>query len=122
MKIAVTAKDKTLDASVDPRFGRCAYFLLVDSETMDVEPIKNEGVLDAGGAGIHAAQTIANTGANVVLTGNVGPNAFNTLSAAGIRVITGVEGTVKEVVEQFKQGSLKDTTNPTVASHHGSMR
>jgi len=122
MKIAVTAKDKTLDASVDPRFGRCAYFLLIDTETMTLEPLKNQSVMDAGGAGIHAAQTIAGTGVKVVLTGNVGPNAYDTLSAADIQIITGVQGTVKEVVDQYKTGSLQQTNSPTVGNHHGQMR
>lgn len=119
MKLAITSKNKTLDADVDPRFGRCAYFLVVDSETMEVNVIQNASVMAAGGAGIQAAQTIANAGVNVVLTGNVGPNAFDTLSAAGIQIITGVQGTVKDVVEQYKKGVYAETNNPTVGSHAG---
>lgn len=119
MKIGVTSTDKNLNAQVDPRFGRCRYFLVVDTETMNVESISNEGAAASGGAGIQAAQTIAKTGVKTVLTGNVGPNAFQTLTAAGIKVITGVNGTVKEVVEKYKKGELDETKAPTVGSHFG---
>ena len=122
MKIAITSKNETLDSDVDPRFGRCAYFLVVDPDTLAVEALKNESVMAAGGAGIQAAQTIANAGVNVVLTGNVGPNAFDTLSAAGIQIITGIQGTVKDVVEQYKKGAYTETNNPTVGSHAGQRR
>ncbi|RLI45624.1 dinitrogenase iron-molybdenum cofactor biosynthesis protein [Candidatus Bathyarchaeota archaeon] len=119
MKICVTATAGSLDAQVDPRFGRCSYFIIVDSETMKFEAIPNIASGAMGGAGIQAAQTIASKGANVVLTGNVGPNAFQALFAAGIKVVTGAFGTVREIIEKYKRGELKETSTPTVRGHYG---
>lgn len=118
MKICVTATSGSLDSLVDPRFGRCLYFVIVDSDTMEFEALPNVGA--AGGAGIQAAQTVANKGVKVVITGNVGPNAYQVLSAAGIDIITGAFGTVREVVERFKKGELrKSATAPTVPTAFG---
>ena len=119
MKICVTAMGDTLESDVDPRFGRCKYFLIIDTDSMNVEPVPNESMMASGGAGIQAAQRVAKTGANMVITGNIGPNAFQTLSAAGVKVITGVSGTIKEVVDTFKKGDLKESTSPSVKSHFG---
>ena len=119
MKICVSATGNNLEAQVDPRFGRCAYLLIVDSETMQFEAIPNMAAGATGGAGIQAAQTIANKGAKVVITGNVGPNAFGALSAAGIEIVTGASETVKEVVEKFKKGEFGKTGAPTVGEHSG---
>lgn len=119
MKIAITATGDSLEAKVDPRFGRCAYFLVVDVDTMEVEAIENAGASAGGGAGILAGQAVADAGAQAVLTGNVGPNAFQTLSALGLSMYTDVTGTVKEAVEQYKAGELQETTAATVGSHFG---
>lgn len=119
MKICVTSTSNNLDAQVDPRFGRCAYFLIVDSETLEFEAIANVSQDASSGAGIQAAQTIANKGATVVLTGNVGPNAFQALNAAKIDIITGASGTIKEALEKYKKGELNKTSAPTVGGHFG---
>ncbi len=119
MKIAVTASTRELSSLVDPRFGRCAYFLFVDSETMQFEAVENTNVAAASGAGIQSAQLVANQGANVLLTGSCGPNAFQTLQAAGVEVIVGVTGTVQEAVQQYKTGKLQPTAQPNVPSHFG---
>ena len=119
MKIAISAVRGHLDASVDPRFGRCAYFLIVDTDTMAFEAIENAAATAAGGAGIQAAQTVANAGAKAVVTGNVGPNAFQTLSSLGLKIYTGASGTVRQAVEQFKGGQLTESTAATVESHFG---
>jgi predicted Fe-Mo cluster-binding NifX family protein len=119
MKICVSASADSLDAQVDPRFGRCLYFVIVDSETMKFEAIPNTGTGAMGGAGIQAAQTIAGTGVKVVVTGNVGPNAFQALSAAGIKIVVGASGTVREAVEKYERGELNEARTSTVRSHFG---
>lgn len=119
MKICVSAASNSLDSPIDPRFGRCLYLVIVDSENMRFESFPNVASSAGGGAGIQAAQIIAGKGAKVLITGNVGPNAFQALSASGIRIVTGASGTVKEVVEKYKRGELSDTGAPTVRGHFG---
>ena len=119
MKICVTAEGDNLDSTVDPRFGRCQYFIVVDSDTLEFEAIQNPNRGTMGGAGIQSAQLIAGKEAKAVLSGNIGPNAFQTLQAAGVEIITGVSGKVKEAIEQYKQGKLKSTQGPSVNSKFG---
>ena len=119
MKVAVSAISGSLDAQIDPRFGRCQYFVIVETETMSLEVLPNPGQGASSGAGIQAGQTMAKQGVQAVLTGNVGPNAFQVLSQAGIRILTGVSGTVREAVERFKSGQLQETTAPTSPMHFG---
>jgi predicted Fe-Mo cluster-binding NifX family protein/NAD-dependent dihydropyrimidine dehydrogenase PreA subunit len=119
MKIAVTASGRTLDDQIDPRFGRCSYFLIVDTETMETEAIENPNVALGGGAGIQSAQLMAQHDVRVVLTGNCGPNAYQTLNAAGIEVAVGASGRIRDAVEQFKSGAVSSTEGPNVASHFG---
>jgi predicted Fe-Mo cluster-binding NifX family protein len=119
MKIAITTSGPTLDAELDPRFGRCAYFLIVDTNTLDFEAIENANAALGGGAGIQSGQLMAGKGVKFVLTGNCGPNAHATLSAAGIGVIPGCSGVVRDAVEQFRAGQLNTASEPTVASHSG---
>ena len=119
VKIAISATGPGLDADVDPRFGRCQYFIIIDAETMQFEALENSSAAAAGGAGISAAQMVANKGAEVVLTGNCGPNAYQTLSAAGVQVISGVSGTVRDAVQAHKAGKLQPSAQPNVASHYG---
>jgi predicted Fe-Mo cluster-binding NifX family protein len=119
MKMCVSATANSLDAQVDPRFGRCSYFVIVDSETLQYEAIPNVASGAMSGAGIQAAQTMVSKGAKVLITENVGPNAFQALAASGIRIVTGASGTVREVVEKYKKGELKETGAPTVGGHFG---
>ncbi|MBE9501008.1 MAG: DUF5320 family protein [Chloroflexi bacterium] len=119
MKIAVSATAPDLDAEVDPRFGRCQYFIIIDAQSMEFETLDNSNAMAAGGAGISTAQMIASKGAEVVLTGNCGPNAYQTLSAAGIQVITGVSGRIKDAIEAFKEGRFQSSAQPSVGSHYG---
>ena len=119
MKIAITATGKTMDSPVDQRFGRAACFVVVDTETIDFAVIDNENVAAAGGAGISSAKAVIDAGAEAVLTGNCGPNAQRTLSVAGIKLYTGVTGTVAEAVELFKGGKLTEAEGPNVQSHFG---
>jgi len=122
MKICVSASAGSLDAQVDPRFGRCPYFVIVDSETMEFKTIPNTSAGAVGGAGIQAAQTVAGKGVKVVVTGNVGPNAFQALSAAGIKTVVGAFGTVREAVEKYKLGELSEARTSTVRGHSGMGR
>jgi len=107
MKICVTSNGPTTDASVDPRFGRCQYFVFVDSETMEYEAMPNPSIGASSGAGIQAAQTVADKGAGVVITGQVGPNASQILGATNISIVTGASGTVSDAIEQYKSGRLQ---------------
>lgn len=119
MKVAVSSAGEKLDAQLDPRFGRCAFFLVVNTENMSSEAIDNESAAQGGGAGIQAAQFLASLGVEAVITGNCGPNAVQTLSAAGIQLFGGQAGTIREVVEKFKSGNLLPTSEATVDSHFG---
>ncbi|MCK4618046.1 DUF5320 family protein [Candidatus Aerophobetes bacterium] len=119
MKIAVSSTGQDLNASVDARFGRCQYFIIIEPETMKFEAIANPSITAMHGAGIQTSQLIASKGATVVLTGNCGPNAFQTLSAAGIEVIVGVTGTVKDATEKYKKGELQTSSQASVPSHFG---
>jgi predicted Fe-Mo cluster-binding NifX family protein len=119
MKIAITSTGKTLDSQVDPRFGRAACFIIIDTETMSFNVIENESVAASGGAGISSAKAVIDAGAKAVLTGNCGPNAERTLTAAGVKLYTGAAGTVAEAVELFKSGKLTVASGPNVESHSG---
>jgi predicted Fe-Mo cluster-binding NifX family protein len=118
MKIAITASGTTLDAPVDPRFGRAPRFILFDTETNTFQGIDNTQNLNAAqGAGIQAAETVSRLGAEVVITGHCGPNAFRTLNAAGISVVVGASGTVADAIEAFKNGTLKPAESADVRGH-----
>lgn len=117
MKVCVTAAGPGLEASLDPRFGRCAYFVVVETETMEAESIPNSSA--ASGAGIGAAQTIANAGAGALITGNIGPNAAETLKAAGVKVYLATGGGVKGALERFKNGELSEASSASVQAHSG---
>jgi predicted Fe-Mo cluster-binding NifX family protein len=113
-KVAITCEEPSLDAKVDPRFGRAAGFLVVDLNTMDFEYLDNGASQTmAQGAGIQAAESVARSGVRVVLTGFVGPKAFQALSAAGIKVGLNLEGTtVKEAIERYKVGNVEIAMQP----------
>ena len=106
MKIAISSNGKDLNAQVESRFGRCQYFLIVDTDAMNFKSVLNEGATSSGGAGIKAAQFVAKMGVKSVITGKVGPNASRTLQEAGIKIITGISGTVKDVLEKYKEDKL----------------
>ena len=119
MKIAISSMGENLDSQIDPRFGRCQYFILVDPETLAFEAVGNEGLMASGGAGVQAAQLIAQRGATVLITGNIGPNAESALSASGIKIYLASGGTVKDVIQGYKTGSLRETSGATVPPHSG---
>jgi predicted Fe-Mo cluster-binding NifX family protein len=118
LKIAVSANGPGLDAQVDPRFGRAPYFLLVDPDTLEFEVLVNlPGLQAAQGAGVQAGALVAGKKPAAVLTGHCGPKAFDTLQAAGIPVIVGVDGPVREAVQNFQAGKFKPTPGPNVGGH-----
>ena len=119
MRICVTSEGNNLDSKVDPRFGRCRHFIITDTDTLKFEAIPNPNTESTGGAGIQSAQLVASKQIKAVLTGNVGPNAFQTLQAAGIEIFTGASGTVKEAIEKYKKGEFKAVSGPSVGSHSG---
>jgi predicted Fe-Mo cluster-binding NifX family protein len=119
VKVAVSSTGGSLDSAVDPRFGRCSVFLIVDTETMKHQAVPNSSVGAAHGAGIGAAQVVAQQGVKAVITGHVGPNAHMALSQAGISVYTGASGTVEAAVNHYKSGAFRMASSPTVGGHFG---
>jgi predicted Fe-Mo cluster-binding NifX family protein len=118
MIIAISATGPSLDANVDPRFGRCTCFLVVNTEDMSFEALDNVNATRGGGAGIQSAQLMASRGVKTVLTGSCGPNAHETLTAAGIGVAVGCGGTVRSAVQRFQEGKLELASEPNAAGHH----
>ena len=119
MKVAISSSGKDLNSQVDPRFGRCPYFLIVNTEDMSFEAFDNESGMLGGGAGIQSAQFVASKGAKAVITGNCGPNAVNTLYAAGIQVFLGNTGTVTEALDNYKNGNLTPAKTANVPDYNG---
>ncbi len=118
MKIAITSKNTDLDSEVDPRFGRAAYIIIVDTETLEFKALDNSKNVNAlKGAGIQAGALIADSGAEVLLTGFCGPNAFKTINAAGVKVVNDVTGTIREAVDFFNKGNLKYSDSANVDGH-----
>ena len=118
MKIAVTSTGDNLYSEVDPQFGRAAFFLIGDTELMDFTAVANENVA-GGAAGVGSAGLVIDLDVEAVLTGHCGPNAERTLSLAGVKLYTGVTGTVAEAVELFRSGRLSAAKGPGVQSHFG---
>jgi predicted Fe-Mo cluster-binding NifX family protein len=119
MKIAISSTGSTLESEVDPRFGRCQYFIVVDPETMVFEAVNNTSAAAASGAGISAAKVITDKKVRAVLTGNCGPNAFEVLSSVGTDVITGVSGKIKDVIEGYQSGQYQASVQASVPGHSG---
>ena len=118
MKVAVSAEGVDLAAQLDCRFGRARYFLVVDTDTGQCEAHDNTQNLNAAqGAGIQAGQLVARLGVDAVVSGNVGPKAFNVLREAGIKVFLAEGGTVGEAIEGLKSGSLQEVDQPSVPGH-----
>ncbi len=118
MKIAITSKGTDLDSEVDPRFGRAAYILIVDTFSMSIDVIDNAKNGNAlKGAGIQTASEVSGRGADALLTGYCGPNAFQTLKAAGIKVANDISGTVKEAVTAFNDGRVIFSNSSNMQAH-----
>ena len=119
MKIAISATGPTLDAEVDSRFGRCQHFIIADTETDGFEAVDNTSATAAGGAGISTTQMIVKKGVEAVLTGNCGPNAHQVFSSAGVKVITGVSGKIKDAITEYKLGTYSAAQQANVPDHYG---
>lgn len=122
MKVALSANGRDLDAQIDPRFGRCAYFIIVDTDDMGFEAFDNESIALGGGAGIQAAQFVVSKGAKIVITGQCGPNAVRTLSATDVELFTGQTGTVREAVGRYINGELRSSTDSDRSDFQGMGR
>jgi predicted Fe-Mo cluster-binding NifX family protein len=118
MNIAITAQGKELSSEIDLRFGRAKWIIVVDSETGDFSAYDNVVNLNAvQGAGIQTGQNIANLDTEVVITGNVGPNAFKTLNTAGVKIFLAEKQTVRNAIDTFKAGKLKEVDQANVEGH-----
>jgi predicted Fe-Mo cluster-binding NifX family protein len=118
MVVCVTSTGDSVKSELDPRFGRCAYFAFHDTDTGDVSILENEAVRSGGGAGISSGQLMVEKKVNTVITGNVGPNAMSVLSTAGMDIYRGVQSSIEENLENFKQGKLEKISS-TVPPHSG---
>jgi len=118
MKIATTAQDKELSSEIDLRFGRAKWVIIFDSETGNFQAHDNKLNLNtAQGAGIQTGRNIANLGANTVITGNIGPNAFKTLTAAKVKVFLAEKQTVQQAIDSYNAGKLKEVDQANVEGH-----
>jgi len=119
MRIVVTASGKTLDAPLSLTFGRCPTYMFIDTDTLEYEAVGNPAISAPGGAGIQAAQFVAQRDVKAVLTGNVGPNAFGVLRSAGVQIYLASPGTVREAVQKFNAGDLQLVGGANVSAHTG---
>ena len=118
MRIAISSTGKELESNLDPRFGRAAYFIILDAETMDFKAVENTQNLNLPqGAGIQAGKAVADHHVDVLITGHCGPKAFKVLQSAGVKIVTGAGGTVTDAIEQFKKGELAAAMEADVAGH-----
>jgi len=118
MKVAVTSKGGSLSSEIDERFGRARFFVVADTETGDFEAHENPAAVNAHGAGVAAAKFLADRGVEALISGNVGPKAFMTLNAAGIKIYSASSMTVAEAIEALKQGKLDSVSEPTRPGGH----
>jgi predicted Fe-Mo cluster-binding NifX family protein len=118
MKVAVSSQGDNLDALIDPRFGRARNFILVDPETYEFKVIENKQNLNLPqGAGIQAGKTIVDNQVEALITGNCGPKAFHVLSAGGVKIYIGENGTVRQAIDRYKNGQLQSTGSANVEGH-----
>jgi predicted Fe-Mo cluster-binding NifX family protein len=118
MKLIFTSTGSTLDAPLDPSFGRARHFLLYDTDSGASQVISNQQNLDAAqGAGIQAAQTIVRAGAEALITGHCGPKAFRVLAAAGVKVYNTDAPTVAAALARFQDRQLTEASSANVESH-----
>ena len=118
MKVVITSQGNDLASEVDLRFGRAKWLIVFDTETGDFQAHDNKLNLNAAqGAGIQTGRNVANLGADAVITGNVGPNAFKTLSAAKVKIFLVEKKTVQQAVDSYKSGELREVDQANVEGH-----
>lgn len=122
MKIAVSTMDSTMDAQVDSRFGRCHHYAFVDTESGEVEIIENPAVTSGSGAGIQAAQFVVERGVDTVISGHVGPNAYQVLDAAGLAVYQAAGLSIQQALDALEAGTLSELTSATGPAHMGTRQ
>jgi predicted Fe-Mo cluster-binding NifX family protein len=121
MKIAISTSTSSIDALVDPRFGRAARFVIVDTETEEWNAYPNPALNASGGAGVQAAQFITEHGAQAAISGDFGPNAYSALVAAGVKIFqvpSGKAFTARELLVRYRRGQLQQVSAPTNPGHH----
>jgi len=119
MKVCFSSQGDNLDSEIDSRFGRCKYFVVADTKTKKFSSIQNPHISSRGGAGIQSGQLVAEQKVKVVLTGNIGPNAFHTLQEAKVDVVTGVTGTIRDALEKYIKGELTPSQGPSTDAKFG---
>ena len=119
MIVAISSTGTSLESKVDPRFGRCPFFIIYDTENDSFEHVENQARQAMGGAGIQTGQMIADRGVKAIITGNVGPNAFRVLLTAEVKIYSGVSGQISDALQNLKDGKLQETSAPDVSSHFG---
>ena len=123
MKIAISSTGKDLESEIDARFGRCNYFLIIeieDNRIKDFKAIENNAKAQVGGAGISAGEIVAKQKVDAIITVNLGPRAFSVFEQFGIKIYQG-EGEIKEVIQDFINGKLKELINSNAQQHHGTF-
>jgi predicted Fe-Mo cluster-binding NifX family protein len=123
MKIVITTETGDLDSQLDPRFGRAATFVIVDTETGEWEAHPNPALNASGGAGVQAAQFISGLGAKLVISGDFGPKAYSALAAGNVQMFLAPANeliTARELLTRYQEGQLKQATAPTNVGHHSS--
>ncbi len=119
MKLIITSQGPEISAAVDPRFGRALWFVVFDTESGNFAVLDNKEQVEAAqGAGVQAAQLVVETGAQALLTGRCGPKAFEVLDTAGVRVYSGISGTVAEALDAWDEGKLTRLAEPDGRPRH----
>ena len=122
MKVCISSTGITLDSNVDPRFGRCAFFIIYNTDSDTFEYYENDSRNAMGGAGIQAAQKALENKIDAVISGNIGPNAFKVFNTSAIKIYTGVSGSIRNAIAQLKNNELNQAAAPNVQSHYGMGR
>jgi predicted Fe-Mo cluster-binding NifX family protein len=118
MKIAITAVSGDMNSQLEQKFGRAEFFIIADTTSEEFVTIDNKAAMEAGGAGIQAGQTIIDSGAVALITGNVGPNAMRVLQSGKVKMFRGQRTSIKENIELYKENKLEEIID-SVSAHHG---